>query len=95
MADPAVLFVKPGAVKAADKTALRKAGVIVVEIADPNEVRFVRAEGVLGPQEMSHGDMLVAAVQAISGGADATTRKLFVDALAQALSAPPSAPKEG
>lgn len=35
MTDPTILFVKPNAISAKDKAALRKAGVIVVEVENP------------------------------------------------------------
>lgn len=58
--DPTILFVRPQAISETDKTALRAANVIVVEIEDPHAARFVRA-GV----EISASQMLVAAVQAL------------------------------
>ena len=61
MNEPAVLFVKPGAIKANDKGRLSKAGIIVVEIEDPAAVKLVRAG-----MELSHSDLLMAAMQAIT-----------------------------
>lgn len=63
--DPALMLVKPGAVSAEDKTALRDAGVIVVEVEDPSAVRFMRAG-----YELPTTALLGAAVEAIikSGG---------------------------
>jgi predicted ATPase len=86
MSEVAVLFCKPGAVKPSDKGALRKAGIVVVEVAEPNDVRFVRAEGVLGAQELPHGDLLVAAAKAISQDSysDNVKRK-FGEAIAAAI----------
>lgn len=43
MTDPAILFAKPGVVKPADKKALKTAGVLVIEIEDPQSVKFTRA----------------------------------------------------
>ncbi len=43
MDDPAILFVKPGAVKDIDKRRLSQAGVIVVEVEDPSSIKLVRA----------------------------------------------------
>lgn len=61
MEDPAILFVKPKAIKAGDKTALRRAGVIVIEVANPADMRFVRAHA-----ELTGSEMLTAAMKAIS-----------------------------
>lgn len=86
MSDPAVLFVKPGAIKVSDKTHLRKAGVIVVEVANPEDVRFLRAEGMLGAQELPVGDLLAAAAKAINfNGMSEYSKKVFGQAVAEAL----------
>jgi hypothetical protein len=60
MSDPAILFVKPQAISDRDKKALQKAGVIVVEIADPASVKFTRAAA-----EISGSEMLMVALRAI------------------------------
>jgi len=41
--DPAILFVKPKAIRTADKTALKRAGVLVIEVDDPQSIKFTRA----------------------------------------------------
>lgn len=61
MADPSILFVKPAAISDKDKRALKSAGVIVVEIDDPQNAKFVRA-GV----ELEGGAILHAAARAIA-----------------------------
>ena len=82
----AEIFVcKPGAISAEDRSALREAGVVVVELDDPNEFRQVRAH-----PELSSGDILTAALTALSpesdGGASSATRNRseFVRLLAKA-----------
>jgi hypothetical protein len=86
MTEAAVLFVRPGAVRASDKGALRKVGVVVVEVADPHDVRFVRAEGFNGAHELPHGDLLVAAAKAIQADDSyGHVKQAFADALAAAL----------
>lgn len=89
MSEPAVLFVKPGAIKPEDKAALRDAGVVVVEVENPDDVRLVRAEGILGAQELPHGDLLAAAASAIY--ANSNTAMHFGIAVAQAILAKASA----
>lgn len=84
MSETAVLFAKPSAVRPSDKAALRRAGVIVVEVEDPSDVRFVRAEGFLGAQELPHGDVLAAAAKAISRASGFAT-DYFGEELAKAL----------
>jgi hypothetical protein len=61
VSDPTILFVKPAAISDKDKRALKSAGVIVVEIDDPQNAKFVRA-GV----ELDSGSILHAAAKAIS-----------------------------
>lgn len=61
MSDPAILFCKPGAVKPADKKALKTAGVLVIEIEDPQSVKFTRAHA-----EIDGCDLLRVAMQTIN-----------------------------
>ena len=56
-----VLIVPPGAVEAADRKALRDAGVVVVELDDPTACQFVKAG-----ETVSSSDMLWAAMDAIA-----------------------------
>ena len=79
MNDPAILFVKPKAISNADKKALRSAGVIIVEIDNPTEVKFVRAGYEIGGSEM-----LQCAARAISHSEHA--EKLFGKIVAAYLS---------
>lgn len=65
-ADPPILFVKPGAIQKRDKSALSKAGVIVVEVDDPNAIKFVRAGA-----EISTTEMLCLAAKALLDGNEA------------------------
>lgn len=83
--ETAVLFAKPGAVKAADKRALSKAGIIVVEIEDPHDVKFVRAQ-----TELPMGDLLAAAGLAIN--ANMNSQLAFGKAVARLMQ--PSPPGE-
>lgn len=61
MSDPSILFVKPAAISDKDKRALKTAGVIVVEIDDPQNAKFVRAGA-----ELDGGSLLHAAAVAIN-----------------------------
>jgi hypothetical protein len=81
MTDPAILFVKPDAVRSSDKAKLSKAGVIVVEVDDPQSVRLVRATAPI--EELSHGALLAAAAQAIRASSNATVA--FGQAVANAI----------
>lgn len=58
---PSILIVKPGAIDAATKEALGKAGVIVVETDDPNDARLIMPE----PIALSGNDMVYAALSAL------------------------------
>lgn len=61
MNDPPILFVKPRAISKADKAILKEAGVIVIEVANPADVKFTRAHA-----EISGSALLTAALRAIS-----------------------------
>lgn len=58
--EPTIMFVKPGAISADDKATLHGAGVLVIEIDDPQAAKLVRA-GV----ELDAGAMLDAAAKAV------------------------------
>jgi len=61
MAEPSILFVKPKAISFKDKRTLSQAGVIVIEIENPADAKFVRAG-----TELSGGALLQAAAEAIA-----------------------------
>ena len=69
-AEPVILFVKPGAVQPDDKARLTQAGIIVVEVDDPQAVNLARPSRPSPVEELSHGDLLAALARAIrrSGG---------------------------
>lgn len=79
--DPAILFVKPKAISTEDKKLLATAGVVVIEIDQPTEVKFIRAG-----TEMSASQMLRIAAEAI-GNSEVSIKvfgKLMADALTTA-----------
>jgi hypothetical protein len=80
MSAPPILFVKPKAISNADRKALRAAGVIVVEIDNLQDAKFVYAG-----YEMEATQMLRCAAKAISKSDVAT--KAFGAAVASVLSA--------
>lgn len=81
MSDPAVLFVKPKAISARDKKALQSAGIIVIEIDNPADAKFVRAGA-----ELSGSELLTAAARAISTCEyPNAARRAFGEALCQML----------
>lgn len=76
-----ILVVRPKTLNAADKKALRVAGVVVVEANDPTEVRFLRADS-----ELSSGDLCVAAMNALSKSSNINNEHgLFVKLVSAAL----------
>jgi hypothetical protein len=85
MSEPSVLFVKPGAIKPNDKGRLYKANVIVVEVADPSAVNFVRPSGMTNVEELPYGAVLRAAATAIKGASYSESREKFAIALANAI----------
>jgi hypothetical protein len=87
MIDAAVLFVRPGAIRPSDKGALRKAGIVVVEVADPQDVRLVRAESVLGEgSELPRGDLLRVLARGCEAG-DYKVHGALTRALTEAIKA--------
>ena len=82
MGDPAILFVKPKAISARDKKALQSAGVIVVEIDNPQDAKFVRAGA-----ELSGSALLLAATQAIETATFESVRAEFGRAVCAAVQA--------
>ena len=87
MTDPAILFIKPGAVSPDDKTLLIAAGILVVEIENPQDAKFVRPY-----VELDGNELLKAAMEGLRGY-DAATRD-FGKALMKALLAKQSIQSE-
>lgn len=89
MSDPVILFVKPNAISPRDKKALSTAGVIVVEVDDPQAVKLVRAS-----VELDGGALLRAAAQAMThvraGAYASDVREAFAKAICAALDVPTS-----
>lgn len=84
MSEIAILPVVPGSLSKADKAALRKAGVVVLEHADPSSLRLIRPTA-----ELDSSDMLACAMKALqsskgSSGGDAQ-RIAFTNELAIAV----------
>lgn len=79
-----ILITKPGALNGRDRSTLRKAGVVVVEAESPADVKLISAAGA----EVSAGDMLFAALQAIhSDKYSDNTHQVFVRGLVAAMEA--------
>jgi hypothetical protein len=83
--DPAILFVKPKAISQRDKKALQSAGVIVVEVENPSDMRLTRANA-----DLSSTQLLVCATQAIAGSGSDYVKVLFAKAICAAISAAPN-----
>lgn len=49
-----ILPVKPGTISEPDKTALREAGIIVIEVESPAEIRLLRAESEISASGFLH-----------------------------------------
>jgi hypothetical protein len=82
--DPSILFVKPKSVSQADKKALRQAGVVIVEIDDPQSVKFIKASA-----EIDGSELLNAAIKAINehNHTTASVKALFGRAICAAIEA--------
>lgn len=76
-----ILIVKPDTLTKADKAALRKVGVVVVEAANPDDVRFIRAES-----ELAAGDLALAAMKALAKASGSNgERALFIKLISESL----------
>lgn len=76
-----ILIVKPGVLSAADKAALRKAGIVPITATEPGEVRFIRAE-----TELGGGDLALAAMKALAKSNNFNSEhNLFVKLIGEAL----------
>jgi hypothetical protein len=85
MAENAILFAKPGAVRPSDKGALRKAGIIVVEVENLDDVKLVRPS-VDGGSQLPSGELLRAFAIAIStDGTSDYTKRAFAAAVSAAI----------
>ncbi|HZP77509.1 MAG TPA: hypothetical protein VFB45_15300 [Pseudolabrys sp.] len=71
MKDPAILFCKPQAIDDASKAALTKAGVIVVEVAEPHDVKLVRPMADLPGSTL----LRIAAETIMKNGTDSTRER--------------------
>lgn len=80
MIDPPILFVKPGSVKPKDKRTLARAGVIVIEVQEPGEMKFARASS-----DIDGSALLRAAADAISKTGYGNAREAFGVALCAAI----------
>ncbi len=78
MNDPVIMFCKPDAVKQGDKLILQAAGVLVVEIENPQDVKLTRARA-----ELDGSELLTLACKAVLTS-DAATKK-FGEALTRAM----------
>lgn len=88
MTEASVLVLKPRQIKAADRAALRDMGVVVLEVDDPADVRFLRPA-----TELSSSEMLAAALRAIKsyGGTSYLGKEIIKAVLAKDLP-PPTSP---
>jgi hypothetical protein len=76
-----ILITKPGVLSAADKAALRKAGIVPITAKEPDEVRFIRAE-----LELDGGDLALAAMKALGHSSGIKNEHhLFVKLIGEAL----------
>jgi hypothetical protein len=76
-----ILIVKPNVLSADDKAALRDVGVVAIEVEQPDEVRFVRAE-----QELDGGDLALAAMKALAKSSGINSEHLlFTKLIGEAL----------
>lgn len=80
-----ILVVKPMSLSPSDKGLLRKAGIVVVEAAEPGDVRLLSAEA----PPIDGNVMLVAAMKALTQSFDTSSgkpqREMFARLMYQAL----------
>lgn len=78
--EPVIMFVRPKAITAADKKMLSGAGVLVVEIENPQDAKLIRANA-----ELTGTEMLMAAAKVISESSSGYIRDAFGKAICEAL----------
>ena len=83
MSETAILFAKPGAVRPSDKGALRKVGIIVVEVESLDDVRLVRPA--LEGSQLPESELLRAYATALQQGQDNGTKVAFANAVGAVL----------
>lgn len=69
MSDPAILFVRPDTIKPDDKAVLLAAGVLIVEVENPQDMKFTRAHADLD------GDQLLQCAMKALKSSEAATRE--------------------
>lgn len=82
MSEPTILFCQPKSISTADRKAIEKKGILVVEVADPQSVRLVKPHA-----ELDAGELLLAAIQAIDkqSSITASAQTLFGGYLCEAV----------
>lgn len=80
MDDPAILFVKPQAIAPEDRALLADAGVVVIEVADPRDVKLVRATA-----DLPGSELLRIAADTIYNKGGTEVRAYFGSLVCQAL----------
>lgn len=74
--DPLILFVRKGDIEEGDIVVLRSIGVTVVQVKDPNAIKFTRAN-----IEISGNDILREAIKIINNGSSSIARESFSRAI--------------
>lgn len=87
MIDPTILPVKPGSLNKRDKSALRKAGVIVIEHDDPSSIRLLRPA-----VEIDSSDLLRCAMRALVSDSSwgRNQRETFAKLVAESVNSKPA-----
>lgn len=83
MSDVAVLALKPGQLDAVDRRALRNAGIVVIEVDNPEAVRFMRPAA-----EISSTEMLAIALRAIKNSGSFAAQYLGEELVKAVLAKP-------
>ena len=79
--NPAILFIKPRAISQKDKKSLQVAGVVVIEVEDPQAVNFVRPRA-----DLSGSELLACAAEAMTHNAwSEESKKQFGAAICKAI----------
>jgi hypothetical protein len=89
VSDPAILFTKPKSISLEDRKALQKAGVIVVEVADPASVTLTRPHA-----DLPGSTLLALACSVISELGNTAIQQRFGRYVAEAIVAEHAANRE-
>lgn len=87
MSEPIIFVIKPGAMKDHQKAKLTKAGVIVVEAENPDDVKAMRVSRVVPTDTLPSDDLLLAFATAMINSGSDNMKKALAGEIAEVIRA--------